>query len=167
MKQGARSTREEHEAFRARLAEIESLADSIGEVPIEELRPRLLAAHDFLAHEVMPHAVAEGVVVLPLIRRETGERTLGVRMTQCHVQLSKLVDELEALIERSQKEPSRATERDLGRVLYGVTMVLSAHLAEADAEVEPLLDATLSPDERETLFAAVDKAAHELADLYE
>ena len=81
MRLGAQTTQEEHESFRARLEEIKALADSIGEIPVEEVQPRVAEVHDFLADSVMPHAVAEGVVLFPIVRHETCEPTIGVRMT--------------------------------------------------------------------------------------
>ena len=60
-----------------------------------------------------------------------------------------------------------AVERELRRVLYSIHAVMTAHLAEVDEEIEPLLDAKLPPEEREASFAAVERCAREIADLYE
>jgi DNA-binding PadR family transcriptional regulator len=166
MMSGAVTTHEEHEVFRAHITQLEGLADRIGEIPTDELTREATEAHEFLAHTVMPHAVAEGVVVFPLVREESGEPTIGVRMTQCHVQLSRLVDELETEIAALERGGA-ATQRAMRRTLYGIATVLTAHLAEQDEQVEPLLEANLPAEDREALFAAVERCAKEVAAQYE
>jgi hypothetical protein len=168
MTPGARTIQEEHQAFRPHLDAIRRLADSIGEAPVEEVRAGVRDVREFLAHTVMPHAVAEGRVLLPLVRREGAEATIGVRMTECHVQLGLLLDELEALIPSLRGSSIRtATERNLRRVLYSIHALLTAHLAEVDADLEPLLEAKLPNEEREALFRAIEECAREVAGLYE
>jgi hypothetical protein len=73
--------------------------------------------HGFPAHAVMPHAVAGGMVVFPIVREGSGAPTIGVRMTRCHVQLSGLADELERQIATLREDPSMQVERELRRVL--------------------------------------------------
>ncbi len=168
MTPAAQTIREEHEAFRPHLLEIRNVADSIGTIPVAKLGARVRDVEDFLAHTVMPHAVAEGRVLIPLVRQEGGDSTIAVRMTACHAQLGLLLDELEGLIPDLRGDPLPSTiERDLRRVLYSTEALLTAHLAEVDAEVEPLLEANLPPEERRALFEAVERCAREVADLYE
>jgi hemerythrin-like domain-containing protein len=165
---GAKTTQEEHAAFRRQLDVIERLADSVGELPIERLRSELANVHEFMAHELMPHAVAEGRILFPVVREESGQPTIGIRMTQCHVQLGRLLEELEGLKAALDRGvPPAQPERDLRRVLYSVHAILQGHLAEADQDVQPLLDANLPPEQREALFAAIERCAREVADLYE
>jgi len=165
---GARTIQEEHAAFRSHLDAIERLADSIGDLPIEDVRAELAKVHEFMAHTLMPHAVAEGRVLFPVVREESGQPTIGVRMTQCHVQLGRLLEELEGLkaaLDRGVQ--SSQPERDLRRVLYSVHAILSGHLAEADQDVQPLLEANLPVEQRQELFAAIERCAREVASLYE
>lgn len=166
MRAGARTIAEEHEVIRARLEQLERLADSVGEIPLEQARSRGREIHEFLAHTVMPHAVAEGRVLIPLVRERTQAPTIGIRMTQCHVQVGRLVDELEPILAR-MGAGSPGTERDLRRVLYSVHALLTAHLDEAEETVEPLLEAELPESERKELFDAVERCAREVAGLYE
>jgi iron-sulfur cluster repair protein YtfE (RIC family) len=164
----AATIEQEHAAFRPYLDLIKGAADEIGECTIEHTRAEVAKIHDFLAHSLMPHAVAEGQVLFPVVRRESGEAELGIRMTQCHVQLERLTDELDGMrLQLSSAEPLKRTEREIRRILYSIHTVLTAHLAEAEAEVQPLLDAKLSPDDRSELFAAIERSASELANLYE
>jgi Hemerythrin HHE cation binding domain len=167
MKPEIRTTHEEHESFYPQLDAMKALADSIGTFPTEQALARAREIHEFMAHTVMPHAVAEGVVVFPIVREESGEPTIGVRMTQCHVQLSRLIDELERLLTGAQMEPWMPVDRDLRRILYSLHMALSAHLAEGDEQIEPLLEANLPEKERREMFEAVERCARQVADLYE
>jgi iron-sulfur cluster repair protein YtfE (RIC family) len=168
MTPAARTIQEEHDAFRPHLEAIRRLADSVGEASVEQLRAGLREVDEFLAHTVMPHAVAEGRVLFPLVRKEGAEPTIGVRMTECHVQLGLLLDELEGLIPSVRgRSVAAVTERNLRRVLYSIHALLTAHLAEVDADLEPLLEAKLPPEEREALFEAIERCAREVASLYE
>lgn len=168
MTPGAQTIQQEHEAFRPHLESIRRLADSIEDTPAERLRAAVGEIDEFVAHTVMPHAVAEGRVLIPLVRKEGAEPTIGVRMTACHVQVGRLLDELEALIP-SLRGPTvpPATQRELRRILYSTHALLEAHLAEVDADLEPLLEAKLPPEQREALFEAVEQCAREVASLYE
>jgi hemerythrin-like domain-containing protein len=166
MRPGARTTQQEHALIRAELEKLRELADQIEERPSEEVLARAAAVHEFLAHTVMPHAVAEGRVLMPLVRDRTGEPTIGVRMTQCHVQVGRLVDELDRQLGKLRAGSARA-ERELRRILYSLHALLTAHLDEADEEVEPLLEAELPEDQRQELFDAIERCAREVADLYE
>ena len=51
-------------------------------------------------------------------------------------------------------------------MLYGIHALLSAHLLEADDELEPLLEARLTPEERELVFERVDRYARQVRELY-
>ncbi len=168
MSSHARTIEEEHATLRGQLERVRAVADDVGEVTVERLREEVAAVHGFLAHTVVPHAVAEGRLLMPVIRREGGKTTVGVRMTECHIQLGRLIDELEALMPSLDTAiPGVTVERELRRVLYGAHTLLTAHLAEADAEVEPMLEARLSQSEREELFAAIERCAKEVTDLLE
>ena len=162
------SVQDEHRAFEPYLEEMDVLARSIVTIPVQELTQRLARLHEFLAHELMPHAVAEGRILAPLVADEPGESSLTRRMTLCHAQMAKLIDELDVLRHQLVHEGTHSTsERGLQRVLYGMHALLSAHLLEAELELEPLIEARLTPEGRELLFDKVDQYAREVRDLYE
>lgn len=168
MNEKTMTVQEEHRAFRPYLEEMDVLARSMGWIPAQELATRLARLHEFLAHELMPHAVAEGRILSPLVSDEQGAPTLARRMTLCHAQMARLIDELDRLrqgVLGGRMDASLVT--GLQRVLYGIHALLSAHLLEAEDELEPLLEARLTPHEREVLFERVDRYAQEMRDLYE
>jgi Hemerythrin HHE cation binding domain len=160
------SVHDEHRAFQPYLEEMDVLARSIDTIPAHEFTERLTRLHEF-AHELMPHAVAEGRILSPLVS-EQGDASLARRTTLCHAQMAKLIDELDALRHKLVKTQMDAPmETELQRVLYGIHALLSAHLLEADEELEPLLEALLTPEGCEILFERVDRYAREVRELYE
>ncbi len=66
------SVQDEHRAFQPFLEEMETLAASMDTIPVPELTQRLDRLHEFLAHELMPHAIAEGRILSPTRDRRTG-----------------------------------------------------------------------------------------------
>jgi iron-sulfur cluster repair protein YtfE (RIC family) len=161
------SVQDEHRAFAPYLEEMDVLAGSIDTIPVQELAQRLARLHEFLAHELMPHAVAEGRILSPLVSDERGDPSLSRRMTLCHAQMAKLVDELDGLRQKIATTRMDSIKTELQRVLFGLHALLSAHLLEAEDELEPLLEARLTPEGREILFERVDRYAREVRELYE
>jgi hypothetical protein len=166
--QSVQSVREEHEQFLPYLENIEKTADSIGRVSIKSLLGRLVEIHEFLAHRLIPHAVAEGRLMLPLVRRLPGGSETAVGMNQCHVQLGRLTDELEGAIEGSRRSGmDDRRERQLRRILYGLHTLLTGHFAQAEDVFGAALEPARSPGERAELFEGVERSAQEVADVYE
>ena len=73
------SVHDEHRAFQPYLEEMDVLARSIDTIPAHEFTERLTRLHEF-AHELMPHAVAEGRILSPLVSDEQGDASLARRM---------------------------------------------------------------------------------------
>lgn len=162
------SVREEHEQFVPHIEDIRKVADSVGRVSTKSLLGRLEEVHGFLAHRLIPHAVAEGRLMLPLVRRlpEGGEAALG--MNQCHVQVGRFTDELESAMKRARTEGlNRELENELRRILYGTHALLSAHFAQAEEVLGAAVEAERTPDQRAELFEAVERSAREVSDQYE
>ncbi len=55
-----------------------------------------------------------------------------------------------------------ADENGLRRVLYGLHAVVSLHFAKEEEVYLPILEARLTPHEADTMFAAMEAAAHEI-----
>lgn len=153
--------REEHKQLVPRIETLRAVADSIGEVPITTLRQDVDDAFDFLANHLIPHAQAEERVLYPAVGRAMGAITATATMSQDHIAIGRLVDELNAL--RSQLVGAAVADvvlKDLRRVLYGLYALISVHFAKEEDVYLPLLDARLSPEEAKRLFAAMGEAAH-------
>jgi hypothetical protein len=124
--------------------------------------------HEFLAHRLIPHAVAEGRLMLPLVRKLPGGAGTAVGMNQCHVQLGRLTDELESAMRRSRRMGLDAEmESELRRILYGLHAMLVAHFAQAEEMFTTALEPDRTPAERAELFESVEKTAEGLSDIYE
>ncbi len=89
-------------------------------------------------------------------------------MTLCHAQMAKLIDELDVFrLKIKNVGIVPPVKSGLQRVLYGIHALLSAHLLEAEQELEPLLEQRLTPEGRVVLFERVDRYAREVRELYE
>ncbi len=167
MTPGAKTVHEAHEPFQRQVGSILVLADAVGTVPTAELARRTGELHEFLAHSLMPHALAEDSIFFPALRQGSDDpRT--VAMTRCHRQLALFTDELEAQ-QAVLSDPDRArdAERELKRILYGTHALLTTHFAAAEAAFTDTLAGKLSPAEREELFARIDRYADDVAKLLE
>ncbi len=159
---------QEHEQFLPHLEDIREVADSIGRASVTSLLRRIRDVHDFLAHRLMPHAVAEGRLMLPLVKELAGGREIAVEMNRCHAQLGRLTDQLESSMERATREGmDDEVEAELRRILYGIHAVLSAHLAQAQEVFTAAIGPDRTPAERAEMFEAVERSAKEVSDLYE
>lgn len=86
-------------------------------------------------------------------------------MNQCHVQLGRLTDELEAALARSLHTGMRMeVETELRRILYGIHALLGAHFAQAEDVFTAAVERSRAPAERAELFETVGRFAQEVAD---
>jgi hypothetical protein len=162
------SVREEHEPFLPYLEEIRTTADLIGHASVKSILSRIGEIHGFLAQRLMPHAVAEGREMLPLVRALPGGRETALEMRLCHVQLARLTDELAAAVDRARRTGmSREVENELRRILYGTHVLLAAHLAEAEEVFSAALEQQRAPSEHAAVFESVERSARTVADQYE
>jgi hemerythrin-like domain-containing protein len=71
------------------------------------------------------------------------------------VEVGRLTEELSAL----RNAPDNAN--DLRRVLYGLYTLVKVHFAKEEEVYLPLLDARLSEQEAQAMFARMEDAAHQ------
>src|SRR3990172_6109389 len=107
---------DEHAEFVPYLDLIRKAADGVGEFPPGAMRAMLDEIHEFLSHKLIPHAVAEGRVLYPVVRQVSGTPEVTVRMNRCHVELGRFADEVARL--RGSLGTSPRQEQELRRVLY-------------------------------------------------
>lgn len=159
---------DEHEEFRPYVEAIRDAADAVGDVPASNLRQRLGEIHEFLAHRLIPHAVAEGRTLYPVFREVGGTPEVTVRMNRCHVELGRFTDELERLRKGLVgPEPTRGQERDLRRVLYGLHAVVRGHFEEEEETYRQTVEQSFSRDAAVQILDAMEQAAQEIRELYE
>ncbi len=152
--------REEHKELISHIEALRAVADSIGEVPRGTLRRSVDDAYTFLANHLIPHAQAEERVLYPAVGALLGAPEATATMSQDHIAIGRLIDELKALRTRLSADPvSDADLKDLRRVLYGLYTLISVHFSKEEDVYLPLLDAKLSPEEARRLFTAMGQTA--------
>jgi iron-sulfur cluster repair protein YtfE (RIC family) len=72
MSMTVQTVREEHDQFVPYLESVRAIADSIGTISEESVLAHSSEIHEFLAHRLLPHAVAEGTLLFPMVRELTG-----------------------------------------------------------------------------------------------
>ncbi len=153
--------REEHKELLPHIEAIRTTADTIGEVPLSELRPQIDEVYDFLAYHLLPHAQAEEAALYPVVGKVMGAPEATGTMSRDHVEVDRLIDELGLI--RSGVSGSTLTVsqiKDLRRVLYGLYTLVRVHFAKEEEVYLPILDARLTSDEARRLFETMEEAAH-------
>jgi iron-sulfur cluster repair protein YtfE (RIC family) len=158
---------EKHRDFVPLIAAIDRV-----EGEIEDGSPILLRAEtggllDTLEHDLIPHAVGEGRTVFPVLRRVTGTDEVTKEMLHEHREIARLTDELE----RIQGELLKAglgveQEAQMRKILTDLRGAVERHFAQEEQACFKVLKTELSPEEAEELYAAMEKATHEIRRTY-
>jgi len=89
---------EEHVEFESGTEDLRRLADSVGVIPIEELRPALCRAYEDLLRRLVPHAMAEDRSPLSQVgRNDPKSRSALDPVTREHLEIEQLLFELDGL----------------------------------------------------------------------
>lgn len=156
----AGALRGEHHRMRPFLMDIREAADAVGLIPATELRVQLLAIHEFLTLELVPHAAAEERHFYPAVARLLGSAEATRPMSWEHMEVGILVEALGALVDQVHfRQPDAALCRDLRRVLYGLYALLTVHFAKEEALYLPVLEQRLTSGEAEELMVALGLSA--------
>ena len=154
--------REEHTELWPYIEVLRTVADSIGDVPIDAVRRGVDEAYAFLAQHLIPHAYAEDQALYPVVDRLLGAPDATATMRRDHVEIGRLTDELARLRDDlATTMLGKTVPRELRRVLYGLYALVKVHFAKEEEIYLPLLDARLTVDEAQRMFAAMEAAAHE------
>jgi iron-sulfur cluster repair protein YtfE (RIC family) len=154
--------RDEHKELLPHIEALRTVADSVGEVPLPALQQAVSAAHDFLAHHLIPHAQAEEQALYPVVARLMGAPEATQTMSHDHMEVGRLTDELGSLCGRLADGPlTEAQTKALRRVLYGLYTLVKVHFTKEEEVYLPILDARLTGEAARELFAAMEHAAHE------
>ncbi|HLB62236.1 MAG TPA: hemerythrin domain-containing protein [Actinomycetota bacterium] len=156
---------DEHAEFVPYLDLIRKAADGVGEFPPGAMRAMLDEIHEFLSHKLIPHAVAEGRVLYPVVRQVSGTPEVTVRMNRCHVELGRFADEVARL--RGSLGTSPRQEQELRRVLYGLHTVVRVHFEEEEDLYSSTVESTIPPETARKILGSMEQAARELRELYE
>lgn len=140
--------------------DLRTVADSVGVVPLADLRNRLQWASEFLTSHLLPHALAEDEVLYPAVAAFVGTPVATATMSRDHQAVLAMTNELAALRRLAEGDELRAqTAIGLRRVLYGLHALVKVHFAKEEEILLPLLDERLTSASARDLFAAMERSA--------
>lgn len=151
--------REEHAMLLPHIEALRSTADAVGDLPTPELVERVDDAHRFLHDHLIVHATAEDAALYPVVEKFIGGGATAT-MARDHVEVVRMTRELAAARDRLAADgPSAESDRELRRLLYGLYAVVRLHFAKEEEVYLPILDAGLTTEAAEGMFAALHRAA--------
>jgi len=137
----ARRFRAEHRTLLPELRRIRQVADRLDSMDPKEARAELAYVHSFLAHELLPHEVAEDSTAYPVVARIIGGTDPTATMSREHLEIAHRVRMLGSLLDEIPVEgPDREDLEDFRRILYGLDAILRLHFAQEEETYLPLLD---------------------------
>ena len=149
------------------IAAIDKVEGELGESSPLLLRTETGSVHETLAHELIPHAVGEGRTVFPVLRRVTGTDAVTKEMLHEHREISRLTDELERIRQELTKAGiGTAQEAQMRKVLTDLRTAVQHHFEQEQRTCFEVLRTELTPEEAEELYAAMEKATHEIRRTY-
>lgn len=150
--------RAEHAELLPKVEALKDLAHDVGVAPIDELRRGLESAYLFLENDLIPHARAEDQVLYPAIARILGSEKAMQGMTQDHVEVGTLANELGVLRVELVDDEEQAAEllREIRRVLYGLYALLKHHFAKEEDIYLPVIDRDATEGEAASLMDAME-----------
>jgi iron-sulfur cluster repair protein YtfE (RIC family) len=154
--------RDEHRELFPEVERILAAAESIGTASIDEVRREVEAAHEFLAHHLLPHAQAEDAALYPTVQAVLGSPDATRTMSRDHVEVGRYIEELAALkngLTGSSLTPLQAAA--LRRVLYGLYAIVKLHFAKEEEVYLPILDQRLTPEAAAEMFERLEAAARQ------
>ncbi|MBE3559858.1 MAG: hemerythrin domain-containing protein [Ktedonobacteraceae bacterium] len=162
MSQLTQPLREEHRELLPHIAQLRTVADTVGTAPLTSLRQDLDEVYAFLTHHLIPHAQAEERALYPTVGRLMGAPQATATMSRDHVEIGRLIEELGTVrASLGQTNLDASQEQALRRVLYGLSTLITVHFAKEEEVYLPLLDARLTPEEARELFETMEQAAQE------
>lgn len=147
----------EHKDLLPQIEHLRIVAEGVGVTDHEALQRELQVAHEFLAQQLIPHAIGEDKVLYPLVARYMGSSGATDLMSYEHTQVVALTRRLESMLSAdAQDEPS------LREVLYGLYWLVSQHFAKEEMFFLPVLRAHLTAEDDDEAAHAMHRA-HEHA----
>ena len=150
--------RDEHKELLPHIESFCTVADSVGDAPIDRLRKDVDTVYDFLIRELIPHAQAEESALYPTVGRLLCTEDSTAPMRRDHTEIWKLTQELAPLRQQLSKADA-LTLKALRRILYGLYALVKVHFAKEEEIYLPLLDSRLSAEAVRQMVEHMEKAA--------
>ena len=155
--------REEHQELLPQIERLRTVADLVGDASAETVRQAIDEVYAFLTRHLIPHAHAEDAALYPVVGKVMGASEATATMSRDHVEVGRLTEELAVLRgHRAGAALGADQAKALRRVLYGLYALVKVHFAKEEEVYLPILEARLTPHEADTMFAAMEAAAHEV-----
>jgi hemerythrin-like domain-containing protein len=145
----------EHKDLLPHIEHLKEAADTIGSATEDVVRHELDAAHHFLAHQLIPHAVSEDKALYPLVARYMGSTGATDMMSYEHEQVGALTQQLGKLMTEA-----KLNESALRSVLYSLHALVLLHFNKEEKFFLPVLQDSLTPEDDEVAAAAMHEAHH-------
>jgi iron-sulfur cluster repair protein YtfE (RIC family) len=122
---------------------------------------RLADAVAFLREHLVPHARAEEAFLYPAVEEAMDSPHATDTMVADHVEIVRRIDTLVSVIESVGAGPADPPQTDeLEAQLYGLHAILRLHFAKEEEVLLPELDAHMTQDRADAMFAAMTAVAH-------
>ena len=163
MRSPTEALRQEHRQLRRKVESLRLLADRFETAPTRDATNGLDDASRFLRGELVPHAMAEEEVLYPAVALLLGGEHTTDTMSRDHLEIARLVQELDHLRRRFIAQPTRSLRRDIRRVLYELEGITLLHMDKEDEVYLPLLDDHIDDATADDLFRSMHTAARRAA----
>jgi iron-sulfur cluster repair protein YtfE (RIC family) len=132
--------RAEHESVRRHLEHARQIADSVGDVSVDELDRWLDHAIHTIAHQFLPHAHHEEGWLYARLPDSPGAPSVAAFLRRDHAEFAQLVDELKAARANVREPLPAEVTRELRRILYGMYAILKLHFAAEEVIYRDVAD---------------------------
>jgi iron-sulfur cluster repair protein YtfE (RIC family) len=161
MTQVTEPLRAEHRGLLPELESLVSIAESLDDWEQAVTPGRLTKVVAFLRDHLVPHAKAEEAVLYPAVERAMGSPRATATMVADHGEIVRRIAALSVTTAAVGVGPPSARERnELRAELFGLWAILRLHFDKEEEVLLPELDARLTRDEAQTLFADMSAVAH-------
>jgi iron-sulfur cluster repair protein YtfE (RIC family) len=152
--------RDEHADLLPHLAELNTVAAGLGGWPAGT-PARLDGIVGFLRDHLIPHAQAEEAALYPRVEQAMGAPGATDTMRADHVEIIRRIDAFTALVADIAAGPASPDQTEqLKAQLYGLAAILTLHFRKEEDVLLPVLDAKLSADDANAMFADMVAVAH-------
>jgi hypothetical protein len=123
----------EHQAIRADLDQLLSIADALGTMNRADAMTEVRAVHKILLEDVWPHEEAEQEILYPALERVLGGREPTAPMSRAHVEIAHQIRRLGQLIDDIGSDgPDDEDVEEIRRLLYGLHAILRLHTLQEE-----------------------------------
>ncbi len=151
--------RDEHRELLPHIEHLRETADAIGRVAPYLLREKVEQDREFLVDHLVPHARAEDEVLYPEVATLMGAAKATATMTRDHVEVARLISDLETLRAGGVDDLDPQRENELRRVLYGLYTLVKTHFDKEEEIYLALVDERLTIAEFARVYARMERAA--------